>query len=159
MPVMFVPVSHRMARKLAEHFTVLLMYHLICLESSVMVATGVWRLLAAWHISVQFSSVPWPIASSGRLSRKPPPVFTAGGHPEQFWHGQDKEVDLAPHPVVGLVLKVGDAEKFPQALGLKILDPFFPSVSKLRSMSHSHREGWRWRETCNTWNVWAHRIQ
>ena len=29
-----------------------------------------------------------------------------------------KEVDLAPHPVVGLVLQVGDAEKLPQALGL-----------------------------------------
>ena len=30
-----------------------------------------------------------------------------------------KEVDLAPHPVVGLVLQVGDAEKFPQALDLE----------------------------------------
>ena len=29
-----------------------------------------------------------------------------------------KEVDLAPHPVVGFVLQVGDAEKFSQALGL-----------------------------------------
>ena len=29
-----------------------------------------------------------------------------------------KEVDLAPHPVVGLVLQGGDMEKFPQALGL-----------------------------------------
>ena len=35
-----------------------------------------------------------------------------------------KEFDLAPHPVVGLVLQVGDAEKFPQALGLESLDPF-----------------------------------
>ena len=39
-----------------------------------------------------------------------------------------KEVD-APHPVVGLVPQVGDAEKFPQALGLVSLDPFF-RVSK-----------------------------
>ena len=30
-----------------------------------------------------------------------------------------KGVDLAPHPVVGLVLQVGDAEKFPQALGFR----------------------------------------
>ena len=36
-----------------------------------------------------------------------------------------KEVDLAPHPVDGLVLQVGDTEKFPQALGYKNLDPFF----------------------------------
>ena len=40
-----------------------------------------------------------------------------------------KGVDLAPHPVVGLVLQVGDVEKFPQALGFEILDPFF-RVSK-----------------------------
>ena len=30
-----------------------------------------------------------------------------------------KELDLAPHPVVGLVLQVGDAENFPQALDLE----------------------------------------
>ena len=35
-----------------------------------------------------------------------------------------KEADLAPHPVVGLVLQVGDAEKFPQALGFEGLGPF-----------------------------------
>ena len=38
-------------------------------------------------------------------------------------------VDLAPHPVVGLVLQAGDAEKFPQALGFEGLDPFL-GVSK-----------------------------
>ena len=36
-----------------------------------------------------------------------------------------KEVDLALHPVVGLVIQVGDAEKFPHALGFESLDPFF----------------------------------
>ena len=40
-----------------------------------------------------------------------------------------KGVDLAPDPVVGLVLRAGDAEKFPQALGFEGLDPFF-RVSK-----------------------------
>ena len=40
-----------------------------------------------------------------------------------------KEVDLAPHLVVGLVLQVGDRKKFPQALGFESLDPFF-RVSK-----------------------------
>ena len=34
-----------------------------------------------------------------------------------------KEVDLAPYPVVGLVLQVGHVEKFPQALGCESLDP------------------------------------
>ena len=29
------------------------------------------------------------------------------------------------HPVDGLVLQVGDAEKFPHAPGFEILDPFF----------------------------------
>ena len=42
-----------------------------------------------------------------------------------------KEFDLAPYPVVGLVLHVRDAEgKFPHALGFKGLDPFFFRVSR-----------------------------
>ena len=41
-----------------------------------------------------------------------------------------KEVDLAPHPVVGLVLQVGDTEKFPQTLGFKAWILFFFRVSK-----------------------------
>ena len=36
-----------------------------------------------------------------------------------------KEVDLAPHPVFGLVLQVGDTGKFPYALGLKTWVLFF----------------------------------
>ena len=36
-----------------------------------------------------------------------------------------KEVDLNPHPVVDLVLRVGHAEKLPHALGFKRLNPFF----------------------------------
>ena len=40
-----------------------------------------------------------------------------------------KEVDLAPQPVVRLVLQVGDSEKFPQALGFESLEPSF-GVSK-----------------------------
>ena len=36
-----------------------------------------------------------------------------------------KDVDLALHPVVGPLLQVGGAEKFPQALGFESLDPFF----------------------------------
>ena len=43
-----------------------------------------------------------------------------------------KEIDLALHPVVSLVLQVGDAEKFPQALRFENLNPsfFFSKVSK-----------------------------
>ena len=43
-----------------------------------------------------------------------------------------KKDDLAPHPDTGLVLQVGNAEKFtqvPQVLGLKSLDPLL-RVSK-----------------------------
>ena len=40
-----------------------------------------------------------------------------------------KGTGLAPHLVVGLVLQVGDAEKFPHALGFETLDPFY-RVSK-----------------------------
>ena len=38
-----------------------------------------------------------------------------------------KEVDLAPDLVVGLVLLVGDTEKFPHALVFQSLDDFFLS--------------------------------
>ena len=54
----------------------------------------------------------------------------------------NKEIDLAPHPVVGLVLQVGDSEKFPHALGFESLDPFFPS-QQAGSMFHCHRRAWR----------------
>ena len=37
----------------------------------------------------------------------------------------NKEVDIAPHSVIGLVLQDGDAEKFPQVLGFEGLDLFF----------------------------------
>ena len=40
-----------------------------------------------------------------------------------------KTVDLAPNPVVALVFQVGDAEKFPRALGFESVDPFL-RVSK-----------------------------
>ena len=39
----------------------------------------------------------------------------------------NKEVDLAPHSVVGLVLQVGDKENFSKALGFENLDTFFQS--------------------------------
>ena len=44
-----------------------------------------------------------------------------------------KEVDLAPHPVVGLVLQVGDVKKFFQALVFENLNPFSPeSASRVQ---------------------------
>ena len=39
-----------------------------------------------------------------------------------------KEVDLALHPVFGLVLQLGDMEKFPHAHDFESLDPFFSFV-------------------------------
>ena len=52
---------------------------------------------------------------------KPPSLYSC---PKRFqW--THKGVDLAPHPVVGVVLQVGDAEKFPHALGFKSQNPFF----------------------------------
>ena len=44
-----------------------------------------------------------------------------------------KEFEVALHPVVGLELRVGDAEKFPQALGLESLGQFFwKTASRIR---------------------------
>ena len=47
--------------------------------------------LKHWHWKC-ISSVPWPSellgGHEGWLSRNRPPVFSAGGHREQFWHSQ-----------------------------------------------------------------------
>ena len=56
---------------------------------------------------------------------------------------------FAPHPVVGLVVQVGDAEKFPQAFGFENPNPFFRS-QQAGSMFHSHRGGWRRKEAYTT---------
>ena len=42
-----------------------------------------------------------------------------------------EEVNLAPHPVVGLVLHLGDAVKLPHALGFNNLDPFSESANRV----------------------------
>ena len=55
-----------------------------------------------------------------------------------------KEADLDPLPVVGLVLQVGNAEKFPQALGFENQDPFFFFQSQQAgSMFQNHAGGRR----------------
>ena len=48
-----------------------------------------------------------------------------------------KEVDLAPHPVVGLMFQVGDTKKFPKPLSFECQDPFFSQ--RAGSVFHSHR--------------------
>ena len=48
-----------------------------------------------------------------------------------------KDVDLAPHPVVGLVLQVGDAEKCPHALGSESLDLFSRASQGERQVTKS----------------------
>ena len=52
-----------------------------------------------------------------------------------------REVDLAPHPVAGLVLPVEDAQNSSQALGLENLDPIL-RVSEQGSCLR-HRGGGR----------------
>ena len=52
-----------------------------------------------------------------------------------------KEVDLALHPDVGLVLQVEDVEKFHRAFGSEGLGPLH-RVKQAGSMFHSHRVGW-----------------
>ena len=52
-----------------------------------------------------------------------------------------KLILLHPHPVAGLVLKVGDAEKFPWALDLEGLE-FFSQSQQAGSMSRNHAHGW-----------------
>ena len=52
-----------------------------------------------------------------------------------------KEVDFALHPVVCLVLKVGDAEKFPQKLGFESLGPFFQSQHQGPCLAATEEDG------------------
>ena len=53
-------------------------------------------------------------------------LLADGRLPEQVWSkvSFQRERGLAPHPVVGLVLQVGNAEMFRQALGIESLEPF-----------------------------------
>ena len=50
-----------------------------------------------------------------------------------------KEVDLAPHPAVGLVIEVGDTGKFPHALG-------FESLFSVAELHQSNT----WERFCNS---------
>ena len=45
-----------------------------------------------------------------------------------------KGVDHASHPIVGLVLQVGDKDNFLHALGFESLDPFFFQTQQAGSM-------------------------
>ena len=58
-----------------------------------------------------------------------PSKFPSLGRCQESFLWSHKGVDLAPHPVVGLVLRVADADRFPHAHGFKSLDPLF-TVSK-----------------------------
>ena len=90
-----------------------------------------------WHARTMQISVSWQL-------------------PERFlW--THKEADLALHPVVGLVLHVGDTEMFSDAFDFKSLNFFFSS-QQAGSMIHSHRGGWRWQETCTSWTGLHHQI-
>ena len=63
-----------------------------------------------------------------------------------------KAVDLAPNPVIGLVLQIGDEEKFSQALGLKSLDLFFWESASRVAVSQPKR---RMEVTRNNLNLFA----
>ena len=60
-----------------------------------------------------------------------------------------KEVDPAPHSVVGLGHKVGDAEKFLRVLSLESLD-LFSQNQQAGSLSRIHRGGRRQQKTYTT---------
>ena len=51
-----------------------------------------------------------------------------------------QELHLPPHRIVCFVLRVGDAKKFPHALGSESLDPLLSQQAA--SMSHNHSGSW-----------------
>ena len=53
---------------------------------------------------------------------EPCKFLSLGGCQNSFLQA-NRVVDIAPHPVVGLVLHAGDVVKFSLALSLKSLDP------------------------------------
>ena len=91
-----------------------------------------------WHHPP--SKMPWRMVLerlSWHVNAQTMPVSVSWQSPASFlW--THKEVDLTPHRVVGLVLQVGDMEKFPHALGLGSLDPFLASASRVH-VSQSQR--------------------
>ena len=136
-----------------------------------------WRVLAWAGMSILWCC-PSSISSANHSVTHPPTCegwFRRGWHvtclnhasfclltvPRRgFWLWTHKEwrklVDLVPHhPIVGLVLQVGDAEKFPQALGFESLDSIFQS-QWAGSTFHSHRGGWGWQLTCATGTCLCH---
>ena len=96
---------------------------------------------------VVYPAFPLPITASptlqGALKDMPKPCkfpFLDSCQRRLLW--THTQADLAPHPVVGLVLLVANAMKSPQSPGFKSLDPFFFS-QQAGSMFHSHTGGRR----------------
>ena len=67
----------------------------------------------------------------GVLLVEPCKLPSVDSYHKRFLLTQKKD-DLPPHPVVGLVLQVEDAEKFHKALGFEGLGPFFSPKSSSR---------------------------
>ena len=63
----------------------------------------------------------------------------ASCHKRSLW--AQKELDLAPHPVVGLVLQVGGAVKFSQAIGLETFDPFLRVSEQSPCLTATEEDG------------------
>ena len=62
----------------------------------------------------------------------PSPTDTVARRGYQWAH---KDTVLAPHPVVGRMLLVGDAERFPKALGLEISVPYLRMIKQGRCLT------------------------
>ena len=78
----------------------------------------VWFVLLMYVQGVELSSVPWPIVSlgghEGRFSRDRLPVFSSGGHCEQFWHGQGRPLWRCPSSISSADHDVAHALRFPE---------------------------------------------
>ena len=101
-----------------------------------------WAVLA-WAGTSTLWRCPYSFTSADHGVARPPRcpegwVLLRNAKPCEFWFldscqkrllWEQKEADLAPNSVVCLVHQAGNAEKFPQALGLEYVDPFL-RVSK-----------------------------
>ena len=100
-----------------------------------MSSSGMGRYVHSLRLSIQHSPLPTTASSTLRGALKdgfkeavvvcdmPEPCkFPSLNSCQKRFLWTHKEVDLAPHLVVGLVHRVGHAEKFPRALGFESPD-------------------------------------
>ena len=113
-------------------------------------------------LAAQFSSVPWPIGSSGgnerRFSRDPLPVFSERGPCEQIWHEQGCQLFDVVHPAFPLPttasspLQIAFKDGSGEAVMMRHARTMWVSISWQLPEEVPVGPHWRW--SCSTPSRW-----